>query len=183
MIGSFLALVGQIYQTGADPWQLFAIWTALIIPLVIVSKSAMLWTTCQFLLNLSLFLFFSHRFTLFGFVFNEISNVMIMLVINTSILVLFELFYQNYFKYKLQNRYSAQLAALAVIFGVTLLGMNSIIDNHSNNGIYLLVYMLWMPGIYYIYRNKIKDLLILSAWVMSLIVFVTTFLIKAIGDF
>ena len=37
--GALLALIGQTYQTGADIWQLFAAWAALITPLVLLSKS------------------------------------------------------------------------------------------------------------------------------------------------
>lgn len=37
--GALLALIGQSYQTGADIWQLFAAWAALITPLVLLSKS------------------------------------------------------------------------------------------------------------------------------------------------
>lgn len=34
LIGGLFALIGQIYQTGANAWQLFAIWTLLQIPLI-----------------------------------------------------------------------------------------------------------------------------------------------------
>jgi len=39
LTGALLALIGQTYQTGADIWQLFAGWAALITPLVLLSKS------------------------------------------------------------------------------------------------------------------------------------------------
>ena len=32
-IGGLFAYFGQTYQTGADPWQLFALWAALVLPL------------------------------------------------------------------------------------------------------------------------------------------------------
>lgn len=35
LIGGLLALIGQIYQTGANAWQLFAIWTVLQLPLLL----------------------------------------------------------------------------------------------------------------------------------------------------
>jgi uncharacterized membrane protein len=38
-IGAMFAYFGQTYQTGADPWQLFALWSALGLPLVLVAKS------------------------------------------------------------------------------------------------------------------------------------------------
>lgn len=57
VIGALFALIGQIYQTGADPWQLFALWSALQIPLFIarpnVASALLLCTT----LNLTLWLF------------------------------------------------------------------------------------------------------------------------------
>jgi len=34
LVGALLALFGQTYQTGADPWQLFAYWALLISPWV-----------------------------------------------------------------------------------------------------------------------------------------------------
>lgn len=43
-IGALLALLGQTYQTGADPWQLFAWWAVLAIPLSLAVRSDALWT-------------------------------------------------------------------------------------------------------------------------------------------
>ncbi|HRJ69023.1 MAG TPA: GDYXXLXY domain-containing protein [Beijerinckiaceae bacterium] len=37
-IGALFALFGQTYQTGADPWQLFALWAALGLPLAIAAR-------------------------------------------------------------------------------------------------------------------------------------------------
>lgn len=39
LTGALLALIGQVYQTGADIWQLFAAWALLVTPLVLLSKS------------------------------------------------------------------------------------------------------------------------------------------------
>jgi uncharacterized membrane protein len=42
LLGGVLALVGQTYQTGADTWQLFALWAALLLPwLVAAAATAM----------------------------------------------------------------------------------------------------------------------------------------------
>ena len=40
LTGALLALTGQTYQTGADPWQLFAVWAALITPWAAVGRSS-----------------------------------------------------------------------------------------------------------------------------------------------
>lgn len=42
-IGALFAYFGQTYQTGADPWQLFALWAALGIPLCLGARSDVLW--------------------------------------------------------------------------------------------------------------------------------------------
>lgn len=42
-IGGLLAYFGQTYQTGADPWQLFALWAALSLPLCLAARSDALW--------------------------------------------------------------------------------------------------------------------------------------------
>ena len=43
-IGALFAYFGQTYQTGADPWLLFAWWTALSLPLCLGARSDVLWT-------------------------------------------------------------------------------------------------------------------------------------------
>jgi uncharacterized membrane protein len=41
--GSLFACLGQIYQTGADPWQLFALWAAVTLPLCLGVRHDVLW--------------------------------------------------------------------------------------------------------------------------------------------
>lgn len=43
-IGALLGFFGQHYQTGADPWQLFALWSALSLPLAFASRSDLVWS-------------------------------------------------------------------------------------------------------------------------------------------
>lgn len=43
-IGGLFAYFGQTYQTGADPWQLFAVWASLGIPLALCSRSDSVWS-------------------------------------------------------------------------------------------------------------------------------------------
>jgi len=42
-IGALFAYFGQTYQTGADPWQLFAVWAVLALPLCVAARSDVLW--------------------------------------------------------------------------------------------------------------------------------------------
>lgn len=43
-LGGLLAYFGQTYQTGADPWQLFAVWAVLALPLAFSVRSDVVWT-------------------------------------------------------------------------------------------------------------------------------------------
>lgn len=42
-IGALFAYFGQTYQTGADPWQLFALWAVLAVPLAFAVRSDLVW--------------------------------------------------------------------------------------------------------------------------------------------
>lgn len=42
-IGGLFAYFGQTYQTGADPWQLFALWAVLALPLALAVRHDLLW--------------------------------------------------------------------------------------------------------------------------------------------
>lgn len=41
--GGLFAFFGMTYQTGADPWQLFALWAVLTLPLAVAVRSDVLW--------------------------------------------------------------------------------------------------------------------------------------------
>lgn len=54
LVGVFLAIFGQIYQTGADAYQLFALWAVLILPWTALTQLAALWTVWLVVANLAL---------------------------------------------------------------------------------------------------------------------------------
>jgi len=58
LVGAFLAVFGQIYQTGADPYQLFLGWSILILPWVIAGQFPPLWLLFIVLLNTTMVTFF-----------------------------------------------------------------------------------------------------------------------------
>lgn len=54
--GPLMALVGQTYQTGADAWQLFAAWTAVLLVHALVIRFTGAWITTIVLAHLTAFL-------------------------------------------------------------------------------------------------------------------------------
>ena len=90
--GALLALIGQTYHTGADIWQLFAVWALLMLPWAWLSGSVACWGLWWGVANLALLRFFSASmwFGLFaGFSGHE--ALLIIAVANLSALGLFEL--------------------------------------------------------------------------------------------
>lgn len=57
--GIGLAMVGQTYQTGADPYSLFAAWAVLILAWVIAARSPGLWLLEIILINLGFILYWA----------------------------------------------------------------------------------------------------------------------------
>lgn len=186
VLGALLALFGQTYQTGADPWQLFATWAMLISPLVIFSRSEVLWLVWAVLINTALSLYLSINHSLLGWVLLSHHWPWLFLLVNSIMLVMLEwlssqsnIVSNKVFKQvKLSHRWAAQVLGLYVLFILAVIGMDAIwgySDRRSVNG---LLFGLMMSLTFLYYRYKVKDLLLLTAWVLSLIVFVLAVLAK-----
>ncbi len=57
LVGVFLAVFGQIYQTGADAYTLFLVWALLTLPWVFISDFSALWLLWLVIVNLGVILF------------------------------------------------------------------------------------------------------------------------------
>ncbi|AOB29543.1 hypothetical protein AKI39_00885 [Bordetella sp. H567] len=61
LLGALLALVGQTYQTGADTWELFALWAGLMLPWAWAARSQGVWLFWIVLANMALALLLGER--------------------------------------------------------------------------------------------------------------------------
>jgi uncharacterized membrane protein len=59
LVGALLAVYGQTYQTGADPYGLFLTWALLVAPWVIAARFTALWVIEVILVDLALMLWWS----------------------------------------------------------------------------------------------------------------------------
>ncbi len=59
LVGVLLAVYGQVYQTGADPYGLFLGWGLLILPWVIIGRQAGLWMLLTVLANLAIIMYWT----------------------------------------------------------------------------------------------------------------------------
>lgn len=65
-LGALLAFIGQTYQTGADAWQLFAVWAVLALPWAVVAAKDGLWALWLLIAAAGLGFWSSVQFNIFG---------------------------------------------------------------------------------------------------------------------
>ncbi|MGB3290249.1 MAG: GDYXXLXY domain-containing protein [Burkholderiaceae bacterium] len=91
-LGALLALIGQIYQTGADPWTLFIGWLVLLLPWLLVLPTVFLGLLCAALLNLGLVLFLDVRgdWLWFGLSSTWLQACVLLALVNAAMLFAWE---------------------------------------------------------------------------------------------
>jgi uncharacterized membrane protein len=167
--GALLALIGQTYQTGADTFELFAWWAALILPWVAVARTPALWLLWIALLNLAVTFYFQ---AFRGF-FPEDSIVWSLFTLNTGALIAWEMAARRGWNW-MQERWAARLLAMASGTVATVLGTWGIVDSQEAGPLAIPFYLAWLAGAYVHYRRQSLDLFVLAGGVLSLIVFVAT---------
>ena len=178
IVGALLALFGQTYQTGADPWQLFATWALLILPMVVFAKSEVMWVFLALLLNTALILYLQVNHSLFSLVFSNRQIPWLYFLTNGVLLLLIEWLVKSDAPrlLSLNYRWAAQVLGLVVLAALTFIGMELIWGGSAHKAINLLIYLVAMPGFFMVYRFIIKDLLLLTGWSFALIVFILSVL-------
>lgn len=163
LIGVFLAVFGQIYQTGADNYQLFLAWALIITPFVLIGEFAPLWAIWLLLINITVIFFWeqdflpekNHQYYLF----------LILLGLNGVGLIMREWFYNRPVEW-LQSRWHRIVLCIALLIisfiPMTLFIMDKKFDNPSLFISALAGYCLQM-GFLYHYRFYVRD-----RWVFAL---------------
>ena len=185
LVGALLALVGQTYQTGADPWQLFAYWALFIMPLVILSRSSVMWIVWFCLLNLSLALYLDAFRGMFGLLSSSVMLFWLGFVLNGLLQVLSEYMYchpSRPYYLQLNNRHLTRICTIASGSAITWAGLYGIFDGGSDGAISIFGYLVWVAVSFWVYRIIRLDLVILAGLILSGIVFVTGLLIWMMID-
>lgn len=179
LLGVLLALYGQTYQTGADPWQLFFNWALLILPWAVVGRFAAIWVVWVVLANLSITLYYDARFGLFTLWAEPLEQMYwIIIAFNTAVWASWEYLARSF--QWLDERWAIRIVALFAGGALTWLAVAVVVGHRDISAAPVLVYLLGLGALYYIYRRRIRDLFMLAAGCLSAIVFVTTFFAKAI---
>ncbi|MES2070145.1 MAG: DUF2157 domain-containing protein [Pseudomonadota bacterium] len=177
LIGALLALVGQTYQTGADTYELFAVWALAALPLVVVGQFGALWLFWLALLNLAVALYFQifwGVFGVFGLLFSPEKLLWTLFLLDTAALCLWEFCAWRGIAW-MRERWSARVLAVASGSLVAALALYAIFDTGSNAA-GALAYLLWMAAAYAYYRHRTRDIFVLAGGVLSAIVVIAAFL-------
>jgi len=171
ILGALLALFGQTYQTGADTWQLFATWAALLLPWVMLGHFEPLWLLWLGVVNTALGL----GVGLLGILHfpPETGTAATLLLFNAVVLGIWE--WQQRSEPQ-AHRIGSRLVATAAGIAATWLGIWAVIDHHSARLLWGAVYLLWLGVHCRIYRRYLRDLYMLTVACLSAIIVSMTFL-------
>ncbi|PMG41979.1 DUF2157 domain-containing protein [Shewanella sp. 10N.286.52.B9] len=193
--GVLLALFGQTYQTGADPWQLFFNWAVLILPWVIIGRLSALWMLWIGLINLSILLYYMNFSGTLGFFINqELNSLWVIFFFNTLVLACWELLSQRYTW--LSARWAPRLLAIASGTCISWLMVGSILgfsdESYLSSGfseigiLPVMIWPMWLIAMYLGYRKYQQDLFMLAGILVSVnivvICFVLSHWLEAIGE-
>lgn len=183
LLGVLLALYGQTYQTGADPWQLFFTWALMMLPWAIIGQFFVLWLVWVVLINLSIVLYHQAFAGIFGFMFDtELQMFWLVFVVNTLFWVIWEFVLSTRHWLWLSARWAIRLLAVGSGVPISLLVLHTIFASTDVSIFPVLVWMLWLGVVYFIYRKKIHDLFMLAGGCLSGLVVVISFLAKHLLD-
>jgi uncharacterized membrane protein len=176
LAGGLLALIGQIYQTGADPWELFAVWAAAILPWALLGRLAPLWVLWLALLNLAGSLYYS-TFGIFGMLFAPERLAWLLFGLNTAALVVWEGCAAAGLDW-MRERWSARIVATASGALAAWLAVIDVFDARGSSDWGIPAWLAWIGAAYAMYRHRVKDVYVLAGGVLSVIVVIACFLAK-----
>ena len=193
--GSLLALFGQVYQTGADTWQLFFGWAILITPWVMIARFPALWLLWLGLVNACLALYLDvANLQFINYSLQNISQVAILALFNFiafySWLISFDnktsfstphLFHRiipkkstaqiNGSQTKSSLHWSTYVVGLLTTFFITYLAIVTVFDSDNIGATFIaiLVWLGWCGFMFWQFRQRRIDLLMLTYLSFSII--------------
>lgn len=174
-LGVLLALFGQTYQTGADPWQLFFNWALLMLPWAIVGRFPAIWIVWIVLINLSIVLYHqAFRGVFWMMIGSENSMLWLAFAFNTLALIAWEMLSKPW--PWLAERWAVRLLAVGSGAPLTWLVIFGIVDREHGLALAGSAWGLWLAVMLFVYKKKRPDLFMLAGCCLSGIVVLVTFL-------
>ncbi|MBI4777849.1 DUF2157 domain-containing protein [Candidatus Desantisbacteria bacterium] len=183
MVGVLLAVYGQIYQTGADTFELFIGWAILIFGWVVISEFDALWLLWLIILNTGVILYWAQV----GSPAYSISYEYLCLavaVINGLALALCEAAMLRGVKW-LRERWLCNILLATFLVALLIPTINQIVDSESAKVVTVFIACTWIIAIvggYICYRYKLRDMVSLSLIIWNVCIVILTMVARALFD-
>ena len=172
-LGVLLALYGQTYQTGADPWELFFNWALLMLPWALIARFPAIWILWLALINLSGVLYYRTFDGLWGFMlWSDIGLYWLLLAINMPALIVWELLSKKL--PWLNEAWAVRLIAVGCGIPATWLALYDIFDNAETLWP-MLAWLVFSAALFFYYRKINVDVFMLAGGCLSVIVVIVAF--------
>lgn len=181
LLGVLLALYGQTYQTGADPWQLFFTWALLMLPWAIIGRFAAIWILWIALLNLVIVLYYQvsgGASWLAGF--GDMETHWLVFLFNTLALALWEALSRRW--QWLSEPWATRLLAVAAGVPITGLMLSVVFDNENVGAMPVIAWTVWLAGGFFVYRKLKPDLFMLAGGCLSVIIVLVSLLVRNMNN-
>lgn len=171
-LGVLLALYGQTYQTGADPWQLFFNWALLMLPWALIARFAAIWILWLALINLVCVLYPLKG--LFGGIFFSGNDVLwTLFFINTMALIVWEILVPK--MRWLDEQWAKRLIAVGSGVLITQLVVMNIFAAQSAVAA-TISWLIFCAALFFYYRKIKLDLFMLAGGCLSGIIVTLSFI-------
>jgi len=177
LVGVLIAVFGQIYQTGANAYDFFLGWTLFISLWVIISNFPPLWLVFLTLVNTT-FVLYSQQ------VASDWSEVFVfssLFLFNSLVLVILHLLLKFRNDIKVPSWFTSILGFAAIIFS-TIGIIIGIFDNHQSSFLLLILLSIVAYGAGIVYSFRTKNGFYLSLIPFSIIIIISSLLIKISED-
>jgi len=182
LLGALLAVYGQTYQTGADAFGLFLTWAILIIPWVLLSSFAPMWLLLLVLLNLSLILYWDQVVEV-HYNLPDTAFPLLLFLLNAIAMFAWEFTYKQGLSW-LKGYWLGMIIfciALTVLMIPTLQAIIEFGYKWQSDPLLPVAAVLYTgltSFILWYYRYQRHDLLLLAVSLLSVIIVLTTLIIK-----
>lgn len=185
LMGVLLALVGQVYQTGADTWELFAVWAAAITPWVLLGRQPALWLLWLALLNVVVLLYFrtsaARGLEVIELLFVPRRAWWVAFGLDAAALAAWEMAALRWPAFGAQRWAPRVIATVAGALVTTVVTVDVLgFTPGGDGGWSWLPYVAWVAALYWAYRVRTRDLYMLSGMVLSLIVIIAVLIVPRI---
>ena len=179
-LGILLALIGQTYQTGADPWQLFALWALLMTPWAIVARASAVWILWIVLVNVGAVLYYQ-KFDLSWFLLFEVRDNLLLLLFGINAFLWLAWRYLAP-KYETFNQaLTVRFLAFLTVSAISTLAIINLYNTSEMTLAYMLLYIAFLSLLYYVHRVRQIDMYMMSLFAMSLFFFLLNVVFRFIA--